>query len=512
MHLVHLVHRAHLVSPAARHLRRPHTVVALMVPLLLSACAVGPNYVRPDMPAPAAYKERDGWKHAQPQDAALRGPWWTTYDDALLTSLVEEVSVSNQSLAQAQARYRQARAIIDTARAGFYPKLGADLSVTRSGAGGRSGSSGISASTSTTATTTATATSSQGATNSNGLKLDASWEPDLWGRVQRTVEANRASAQATAGDLEATRLSAQAQLVLAYFALRTLDSEQQILERTLVDYQRSVQLTQNQYDAGVVAKLNLVLAQTQLTSTQAQLLDLGVQRAQAEHAIAVLIGKTPAELSIARAPLRAVVPLIPVSMPSELLERRPDIAAAERRVEAANAQIGVATAAYYPSLSLSAAGGAQSSTVGKLLSLPNRFWSFGPALAATLFDGGARRAGVEQANAAHDGAIAAYRQTVLTGFQEVEDNLAALRILEQEAVVQDEALQLARRSVELTNNQYRAGIVTYLNVVQVQATALNTERSTLALLNRRLVASVQLVKALGGGWNGPMLPAPALAE
>ena len=477
--------------------RLPALLIAL--PLLLSACAIGPDYVRPVVQAPAAYKELDGWKRAQPQDGAMSSigsAWWEVYGDPLLNNLEAQVSLSNQNLAQAEARYRQARALVQSASAAYYPTLGANLSSTRASAGGRSGQS------STTAT-------SSGAITSNVLTLEASWEVDLWGRVQRTVDAQRAGEQASAGDLAATRLSAQTQLAQSYFSLRSSDTQQLLLERTLADYQRSVQLTQNQYNAGIIPKSNLILAQTQLKTTQAQALELGVQRAQLEHAIAILIGKAPADFSISHAQLAAVVPVIPVTLPSELLERRPDIAAAERRMEAANAQIGIARTAYFPRLSLSATGGAQSSGLADLLSLPNRFWSFGPALAASLFDGGARRAGVEQATAAYDGTVAAYRQTVLTGFQEVEDNLATLRILEAEAMVQDEAVQLARRSVELTNNQYKAGIVTYLNVIQVQATALNNERAALEVLNRRLAASVLLVKALGGGWNPAVLPASA---
>ncbi len=470
------------------------------LPLLLSACAAGPAYVRSPVETPAAFKEIDGWKRASPQDAVIGSNWWQLYGDPLLDSLEQQVGMSNQSLAQAEARYRQARALVQGTRAGLFPTVGANLSSTRSKTAG-SGQA-----VTNPATGASTSIGGGGPANSNRLTLDASWEIDLWGRVQSSIDADQASAQASAGDLAAARLSAQAQLAQNYFGLRSLDTQQQLLERTLVDYQRSVQLTQNQYDAGIIAKSNLILAQTQLKSTQAQALDLGVQRAQLEHAIALLIGKAPAGFSISHAQLAAVVPVIPVSLPSELLERRPDVAAAERRVEAANAQIGVARAAYFPKLTLSATGGAQSSTLGNLLSLPNRFWSLGPQLAANLFDAGLRRSQIEQATAAYDGTVAAYRQTVLNGFVEVEDNLAALRILEQEAVVQDEALQLARRSVELTNNQYKAGIVTYLNVIQVQATALNGERTALDLLNRRLTASVQLVKALGGSWNMAALP------
>lgn len=480
----------------------------LALPLFLGACAVGPDYTLPPMPAPAAYKELDGWKRADPNDAVVGGPWWAAYGDALLTSLVEQVSVSNQSLAQAEARFRQAQALTQSARSQFYPTLGANLASTRSSAA--SSSQTAQALASATLVNNGTATTSRGGSiNRNTLTLDASWELDLWGRVGRTVESQATNAQAAAGDLEAARLSTQAQLAQNYFLLRTLDTQQDLLQRTLVDYQRSVQLTQNQYSAGIIAKADLILAQTQLKTTQAQALDLGVQRAQLEHAIALLVGKAPADFSISHGQLSATVPLVPVSLPSGLLERRPDIAAAERRVASANAQIGIASAAYYPRVSLSASGGVQSSVLGNLLSLPNRFWSLGPGLVATLFDGGARRAQVAQASAAYDATVATYRQTVLTGFQEVEDNLAALRILEDEAAVQNEAVALSRRSVELTNNRYLAGTITYLNVIQVQATALNNERSALDVLNRRLAASVLLVKALGGGWNAHALPSAA---
>ena len=486
----------------------PLRLLLLSLPLLLAACTAGPDYVRPGIDTPAAFKAIEGWKLAQPQDAAVRAAWWQAYGDPLLDSLVDQVSISNQTLALAEANFRQARALVQAGRAGYYPTLGTNLTSTRSSARNSSGQSTEILGTGIPATTN-NSTSAAGPTTRNTLNLDATWELDLWGRVQRTVEAQRAGAQASASDLASIRLSAQAQLAQNYFSLRSLDTQQQLLDRTLADYQRSVDLTQNQYDAGIVAKSNLILAQTQLKTTQAQALDLGVQRAQLEHAIALLIGKAPANFSISKAQLVAVVPAIPLTMPSDLLERRPDIAAAERRMQAANAQIGVAKAAYFPKLSLSATGGAQSSGFADLLSLPNKFWSLGPALAATIFDGGARQAQVAQASAAYDGTVAAYRQSILVGFQEVEDNLAALRILEQEAIVQDEAVVLARRSVELTTNQYKAGIVTYLNVIQVQATALSNERAALDVLNRRLTASVLLVKALGGGWTTAALPATA---
>ena len=478
----------------------PLRLLLLSLPLLLLACAVGPDYVRPAVETPVVFKETAGWKLAQPQDAVVRTAWWQAYGDPLLDSLVDQVSISNQTLAQAEANFRQARALVQVGRAGYYPTLGANLTSTRASARNSSGQSTQILGSGNPGTTN-NSTSNAGPTTKNTLNLDATWELDLWGRIQRTVEAQRAGVQASAADLASIRLSAQAQLTQNYFSLRSLDTQQQLLDRTLADYQRAVDLTQNQFDAGIVAKSNLILAQTQFKTTQAQALDLGVQRAQLEHAIALLIGQAPANFAISHAQLVAVVPAIPLTLPSDLLERRPDIAAAERRMQAANAQIGVAKAAYFPKLALSATGGAQSSGFADLLSLANKFWSLGPVLATTILDGGARQAQMAQASAAYDGTVATYRQSVLVGFQEVEDNLAALRILAQEAIVQDEAVVLARRSVALTTNQYKAGIVTYLSVIQVQATALNNERAALDVLNRRLTASVLLVKALGGGWT-----------
>ena len=456
-------------------------IASALLMTLLTACAVGPDYVRPSVETPASFKESAGWKMAEPRDQEIRGKWWEIYNDPLLNSLEEQVSISNQNLAQAEARYRQASALVQEARASYFPTVTGNASI---GRGNRGGTNAI---TSTT--------------DSHSLSASVNWELDLWGRVRRTVEANQASAQASAADLEATRLSTQAQLAQSYFQLRTVDTQQELFDRTVADYQKSLQMTQNQYAAGIVANANVVLAQTQLKSTQAQSVDLGVQRAQLEHAIALLVGKPASSFSIPHAPLTTAAPSLPVGLPSTLLERRPDIAAAERRIVAANAQIGVAKTAYYPDLTLAATGGFQSSSFANWLTLPNRFWSVGPALAMTLFDGGARRAQTDQAIAAYDASVAAYRQTVLTGFQEVEDNLVALRLLEQEAQLQDEALQASRKSVELTTNQYRSGIVSYLNVITVQTNALASERSVLDIQNRRLTASVLLIKALGGGWE-----------
>jgi NodT family efflux transporter outer membrane factor (OMF) lipoprotein len=336
---------------------------------------------------------------------------------------------------------------------------------------------------------------------SHSLPLQASWVPDVWGNIGRAVEANEAGAQASAGDLEAARLSAHAALAQSYFQLRALDAQQLLLEDTVAAYGQSLKLVQNQYAAGIAAKADVVQAQTQVKSAQAQAIDIGAQRASIEHAIALLSGKPPWELSIPRQPLKAAVPPVPAGLPSELLERRPDIAAAERRMAQANAQIGVATSAYFPALTLSASGGFQSAAMADWLTAPSRFWSFGTAIAQSIFDGGLRRAQTAQTIAAYDASVAAYRQIVLTGFQQVEDSLATLRILEREAEVQGEAVKSAEQALALALNQYKAGTVNYLNVVVAQATALANQRTAVDILSRRVGASVQLVTALGGGWT-----------
>ncbi len=470
----------------------------------LSACVVGPDYVRPTLNTdiPTAFKESKDWKVAEPQDHALSEKWWESYNDPILNSLVAQIDISNQNLAQAEAQFRQARAVVQSARAAYYPTIGATGSATRSGSGAISTGS------------RSNINSGVGSTVSNDYALSgtASWEPDLWGKIQRTVESDRASAQASAADLQGVRLSAQSSLAQDYLQLRVLDAQKQLLDDTVAGYEKSYQLTKNQYAAGVAAKADVIQAETQLKSAQAQALDVGVLRAQMEHAIALLIGQPASTFSIAKltqAPLVPTPPAIPTGVPSTLLERRPDISGAERRAAAANAQIGVAKAAYYPSLTLSASGGFQSNSFGNLLTLPSRVWSLGPALAETIFDGGARQAQTAQAIASYDAAAAVYKQTVLTGFQEVEDNLAALRILEEEAKVQDETVKLARYSVQLALNQYKAGLTNYTSVVTAQATALTAENSALSIQNRRLAASVQLIAALGGGWSQAELPETA---
>ena len=453
------------------------TLVALLTTLALASCVMGPDYRRPQVVTPPEYKESKDWKIAEPRDGVPRGKWWEIFADPQLNALADRVTVSNQSLKQAEAQYRGAQALVRSARAGLFPTVSGTAGVTRSSAGSR-----------------------PDATNYN-LAANASWDADLWGRVRRGVEASEAGAAASAADLESARLLIQSEVVLNYLQLRVLDTQKKLLDDSAAAFAKSLELTQNRYKAGLAGRVDVAQAETQLKSTQAQALDTGVQRAQLEHAIAVLLGASPAEFALAPALIKAAIPAIPTGLPSELLERRPDIASAERRMAAANAQIGVARAAFYPSLSLSGSVGHQSASFADWLLAPSRFWSLGPQLVQSIFDAGLRKAVSDQAIASYDGTVANYRQTVLNAFQDVEDNLVALRILEQEARVQDEAVAAARLAVELTLNQYKAGIVSYLNVVSVQTTLLANERSALALLNRRLTAAAQLVRALGGGWT-----------
>jgi NodT family efflux transporter outer membrane factor (OMF) lipoprotein len=459
--------------------------------VVLAGCAVGPDYRRPDVEVPAAYKEASDWKVAEPKDAASRGEWWGIFGDPYLNSLMEQVRISNQTVLAAEAQFRRAQAIVAASRAAYFPTVSASASVTRS----RSPTGVIGG---TTAGRTIT---------NRSASLDASWELDLWGRLRRTAESSEASAQASAADLAGARLSSQATLASSYFLLRTIDEQKRILDESVGAFQKSFELTKNRYDAGVVAKVDVVQAETQLKSTMADAIDLGVQRAQLEHAIAVLVGKAPSEFAIPVAPPAFKMPSIPAEVPSALLERRPDIAAAERLMASANAQIGVAKAAYFPSLTLSGSYGSRAGDAATWFTAPSTFWAYGPALAQSIFDAGLRQAQTDQALAAYDSTVAQYRQTVLAGFQEVEDNLAALRILEEEAKVQQEAVRAARESVVLTTNQYKAGIVSFINVVAVQTAWLNNERAAMVVLGRRLVAAVTLLKALGGDWSTADLPA-----
>ncbi|HVN35903.1 MAG TPA: efflux transporter outer membrane subunit [Casimicrobiaceae bacterium] len=468
---------------------------ALAVAALVAGCMVGPDYERPTAPTPPAYKESEGWKRAEPRDDAPRGEWWVAFGDPELDALVRQVDVSNQTIQAAEAQVRFARAAVQAARAGLLPTVTGNVTALRSSrsSGGGSGSTANGSST------------GGGPLNSYNAALDLSWELDLWGKVRRGVEAAETSAQASAADLAAARLSAQATLAQTYLLLRVQDAQVQLLEDTVAAYGKALTLTRNQYNAGVAARGDVAQAESQLNSTQAQVYDAKVTRGQLEHAIAVLVGKPPADLTIAPRSVVARFPAIPPELPSELLERRPDIAGAERRVASANAEIGVAQAAYYPSLSLSATGGVQSSALGDLVSLPARYWALGASLAQTIFDAGLRDAQKAQAVATYDQTVAIYRSTVLTGFQEVEDNLIALALLEREAAVQDDAVKASREAATIAVNQYKAGTANYLAVIVLQAAELNNERTALGILGRRLAASVGLVKALGGGWSAASL-------
>ena len=478
----------------ARELGRQAIAAGLVV--ATAACAVGPNYKRPDAPVPAAFKERSAeapapgeWKPAQPKDDASRGRWWEIFGDPLLDDLEQQVSVSNQTIAQAEAQFRGARAAARGARSAFFPTatLGASASRSR-GSDNRS-------------------SSLPGQTvNDFQAPLDLSYELDVWGRIRRSVEANVASAQASAADLESARLSLQAELASDYFLLRGLDAEKQLLDTTVAAYQKALQLTMNRYNQGVVSGVDVAQAQTQLFSTRAQAVDLGLSRAQLEHAIAILVGKAPGDFEITPSAGGALPPAIPAALPSELLERRPDIAASERRVASANAQVGVAEAAFFPTLLLAASGGFEASSVAKWFNWPSRFWSLGASLVGTVFDGGKRKAATEQAVAFYDAAVAVYREDVLTSFLEVEDNLAALRLLADESTLQADAAAAAERSLTLAQNRYQGGITSYLEVVTAQSAALANERTAVQIATRRMTASVNLVKALGGGWRASDLP------
>ena len=471
--------------------------------MTLTSCAVGPDYKRPEMDAQATqatFKEALDWKVASPGDAIARSKWWEAFGDTQLNALVEQVDINNQNLKIAEAKYRQAQALSSSVRSSFFPTISANASETRSRAA--SGNSSRTASTTGSNTSTGAASGNTSAISTNhNLSANFSWELDVWGRIRRQVEASNASSQASAADLESARLSAQSDLASNYFQLRINDAQKQLLNDTVDAYAKSLELTKNRYNVGVAGKVDVAQAETQLKSAQAQAIDFGVQRAQLEHAIALLIGKAPGNFSLPESKWNVAVPAIPLALPSSLLERRPDIAGAERRAASANAQIGVAKAAYYPTLSLTGNGGYSSPSLANWISAPNRFWSLGPSLAETIFDFGKRGAVTDQAVAAYDQSVATYRQTVLQAFQEVEDNLAALRILQTEATVQEEAVKAARESVALTLNQYKAGTVSYLNVVSVQTALLSNERTAMTLTGRRLTASVGLIKALGGGWH-----------
>lgn len=483
------------VAGRAQHTgARVLTMAVLVASAALTACApLGPNYQRPDplssartggaaRELPQQYKEATNIGNALLKPTSITvvaaTEWWKPFSDPILDALMLQVARANQNVAQAEAKYRQAIATTRQAQAARFPTVGTNASVTRS-------------------SQAANGLRTTGQSLSAGLS--ASWELDLWGSVRRSIESGDASAAASAADLAATTLSLQAQLATSYGALRALDVQRGLLEDSVAAFQRSLQLTKNRYEAGVVAKSDVAQAQSQLLSSQAQLIDTGTQRATLEHAIAVLTGRLPSELSIARVdgyPL--TLPVVADSLPSALLQRRPDIAAAERRMAAANAQIGIAIAAYYPTISLSGSLGQRGTTLADLFSLPNRFWSVGPALALSLFDGGARDASKAQAQASYDQTVAAYRQTVLGAIQEVEDNLATVRVLSEELVVQRQAVQAAQEALAIALNQYKAGTVSFLNVATAQAAEYSARRTELGLRSEQFAASVALIKALGG--------------
>jgi len=492
------------------------STLTLIIPLLAS-CAVCPDYKRPPVEVTAKFKEAHNkmvisargnkqWKIAEPKDQQNRGEWWRVFNDGMLNKLESRLNASNQTIATAAANYRQACDLVDEARASFFPTLNGSVALTRQKGSGSTSfvSTSSTGTTSTGIASSSTTTAGSRIYSSHSWNLNASWEPDIWGLVRRTVEASRAGAEASAALLGATALSAQGSLAQFYFELRAVDSDQKFLNDTVTAYKKILQLTRNQYKSGVASRADIVQAQSQLESAQALAINNGINRAVYEHAIAVLIGVPPAELSIPFKPLKRPPPPIPLVVPSALLERRPDIAQAERLMAQASAQIGVAVAAYFPTLPLTASvtSSARNAGLSQLFQFPSVGWAYGPQLAQLIYDGGLRAATVAAARAGYDSTIASYRQVVLTAFQDVEDNLATLRILNQQAVVQNQAAASARKALQLTINQYRAGTVIYSTVLTAQISAFTAEKSALDVTGLRMTASVGLIKALGGGWDG----------
>jgi len=464
--------------------------------LFFGGCAVGPRYSRPSTPVPPAFKEvPQGWKQAHPSDQVLRGKWWEIFQDPELNALEEQINVSNQTLRAAQAQFAQARALVRFEGADYYPTATVGLSATRIQQSKNRPTRSL---------------ASKNSYTDIGLPVDVSYEPDVWGRVRRTVEAARAGAQATAADLESVSLSLHAELAVDYFQMRSFDAEEQLLNSNVTAFEKALELTQNRYRGGVSSAVDVAQAQTQLETTRSQALDLQIQRAQFEHAIAVLVGQPASTFSLPTLPLRAPPPAIPPGLPSDLLERHPDIAATERRMAAASARIGVARTAYFPAVALNGTGGFESTKLTTLLQGPSGFLAAGISATVTAFDVGRRRALNQQARAAYEQTAANYRETVLGAFQEVEDNLAALRILDGESKTQDGAVAAAQHSLELSVNRYKGGVVSYLEVLTAQSTALANQRLAVDILRRRMSASVLLIKALGGGWNVNALPSARL--
>jgi NodT family efflux transporter outer membrane factor (OMF) lipoprotein len=461
-----------------------HYLRACVVYLVLSGCMVGPDYKRPDAPVPVVFKELNGWKPSQPSDAMDKGTWWSVYHDPELDRLERMVEVSNQTVKSFEAQYRNAVALVAEARAGLFPIVGLGDKVTRSGSGSSSG----------------------GPSTQYSLTGSVTWDLDLWGRIRRQVESNVAGAQVSAADLANAKLSAQATLATDYFDLRAEDALSKLLADTVTAYRRALHITQNQYNAGTTSSIDYVTALALLQSTEAQLIAVGVQRQQFEHAIAVLTGQPPADLTLPPAPLATAVPVVPAGLPSALLERRPDIAAAERTMQQENALIGVQVAAFYPDISLSALGGFAGNPLGQLFNSSNQLWSLAASGSETLFEGGLRSASVAAARATYDSSVATYRQTMLTAFQQVEDQLSNLRILALQAKAQAIAVDSTSRAVRATLNAYVAGTVPYTSVVTEQTLLLSNEQTALAVQQSRMVASVALIEALGGGWSTADLP------
>ena len=479
-------------QPSAHRQSLGWIVASVAGTLLFTGCAVGPKYRTPSLPTPPAYKEIGNWKTAQPNDNNLGGNWWEIFQDSELNALEQQINVSNQNLKAAVAQYQQSRAALRYVRADYYPTVTASPSATRERFSNNRppASSGF-----------------DGLTfNDFVLPLNLSYQVNAWGRVSRNVESFREQAQASAGDLAVVSLSMHAALAVDYFAARTLDAEEKLLQDTVTQYQQAFQLNEDRYEGGLASEVEVEQARTILETTRAQMIDVGVARAQFEHATAVLLGKAPADFTLPPLPLSAPPPPIPVGIPSELLERRPDIAAAERRVASANAQVGLAKAAYYPLVNILGTGGFESGTITTLLQGPSALWSVGASAAVTVFDVGRRRAFNDQAKAAYDSSVAFYRETVLSSFQQVEDNLAALRVLEQEAGVQETAVQAAQRSLDLSNTRYEGGVTSYLEVITAQNAALSDEVTAVNILGRRMASAVLLMEALGGGWNRSGLP------
>jgi NodT family efflux transporter outer membrane factor (OMF) lipoprotein len=471
--------------------------VLLSVSLILGGCTVGPKYQKPVAQAPQAYKEltpadfskTDGWKVAQPKDAALHGKWWELFNDPQLNALEEQVNISNQNIKSATASYFAARALVKQARAQYYPTVSVGPAITSSRTGAAA----------STVVTSGTSTFFD-------LPFDATWVPDLWGRVRNTVRAQASAAQASEADLENVRLTAQAEVAVDYYSLRGQDDLKQLLDSTVIAFQESLNLTKALYDTGIDSDESVAQAETQLESTQAQDTNLGILRAQFEHAIAMLVGQPASTFSIPAEPLKSNPPAIPFGVPSQLLERRPDIAANERLMEQANAQIGVAVAAYYPTVTLGASIGLESHSFTSWFTWPSRFFSAGPSLSETIYDGGLRKATVQQFRAQYDATVANYRETVLTAFQQVEDNLAALRLLSIEVQQEDAAVTSAQRTLKVATDRYKLGIDPYLNVLTAQTSLLSNEQTAVDLRIQQMTASVQLVEALGGGWDSSQLP------